>query len=194
MRRAAWLVAGLVLAAVPAARSGASFTATSVNPNSTFAAASPYDYAHFESQSTDSAGGTGYATRLGATPATPAATGGDATLTVDMGTWPRNTNSTTVMQVFTIKPPSPLPGGLTQMTASAQVLSAAGCTTGAIAVPAPGTATLKPGTRLAVPLVVNTRVLANRATTTCTLRITLTWTGYTGTFVAADVPVRLTNA
>lgn len=194
MRRAAGLAACLVLLAVPTVRSGANFNAKTANPNASFGAASPYDFGHFESQSTDSDATTGYATRAGITPATPAATGRDATLAVDMGTWPRGTNTTTVTKVFTIKPLSPLPGGLTQMTATAQVLTAAGCTAGAVTVPAPGSATLTPGTRFAVPLSVNTSVMAASATTTCTVRVTLTWSGYAGTFVFTDVPVKLKNA
>jgi len=120
----------LALLVVPAAlgavltvhASGASFTRASDSTISVTTAAAS-GWLHLYSQSTDPDGTTGYYSRKGSSPATPAATGVDTTMAVNLG-GQGTTGTQTINRVLTIKTPAAFPDGtVTQVTVTASLLA-----------------------------------------------------------------------
>ena len=117
------LLAFVVLAALACAvavvtASGASFTSAS---DTTLQAGteSVTSWLHLYSQSSDPDGQTGYATRSGTS--NPAATGTDATLTVNLGGKGTSGSNQTVSRVFSLRTVSPFPNGGSTITITASL-------------------------------------------------------------------------
>ena len=127
MRRLTVLLAAVAVLSLGALVqfSGASFTSGST---STVRVATDriQNWLHLYSQSTDPDGLTGYRVRLPGT--SPAATGADATLAVNLGILPKNTN-TVCNRVLTIKAPDPFPTGASMTVTASLVASTNGSTT-----------------------------------------------------------------
>ena len=196
----AWLAAAVTLA-LPAVRSDARFNSVSTNAANRVAADSPDNYVRLYSQSTDPAGLTGYATKRGAMPAVPAATGADATLTAGLGGF-KNQGATVITRVLTLQAVSPLPAGVTSLTVTPtlapdpttgkQPLTAATVSAldGSGAAP---TATLAAGAKRQLNLTVrtqpNSQFPGNNLLHTPTVTLLVTYPGYSGSFLNFTVPV-----
>jgi type II secretory pathway pseudopilin PulG len=196
------LVLGLVLLLTVAALlrvgwSGAVFSSAS-NSTVSVSVAGATSLLRLYSQSSDPDGLTGYFVQRGGS--TPAATGTDKTLSVNLGTF--GTNNTTCNRVFTIKAPSSFPSGVTSITVTATV--SADPTTGAQPINSFGfaavnnTARNNPVTLTAgQKMQCNLRVQVPRPSGTVyrpTLTITMTYTGYSGSFFQYSVPISMTSA
>jgi hypothetical protein len=196
------LVLGLVLLLTVAVLlrvgwSGAVFSSAS-NSTVSVSVAGATSLLHLYSQSTDPDGLTSYYVRRGGT--TPAATGTDKTLSVNLGTF--GTTNTTCNRVFTIKAPSSFPSGVTSITVTATL--SADPTTGVQPINSIGFATVNnSGRNNPVTLAAgqkmqcNLRVQVPRPSGTVyrpTLTITMTYTGYTGSFFQYSVPFAITSS
>jgi hypothetical protein len=122
-------VLGLVVVVVALLSSSVGSTSASLVDTSKSSVAGGADtvtrYLHVYSQSTDPDGLTGYYSRQGATPAQPAATGSDFTLSANLGGvgLPDNLTATSV---FTVAVVSPLPRSLANVTVAATLVADAG--------------------------------------------------------------------
>lgn len=194
---AAWLAAAATLA-LPAVRSDARFNSVSANPANAVAADGPDNYLRLYSQATDPAGLTGYAVKRGSSPVVPAATGASDTLAVALGAW-KNENGTTLARVLTLQALSPLPAGASPLTVTAalsadpvsgrQPLSQLtfSDTSGANAA---ATATLVAGAKKQLNLRVVTKGFpGNNTLLRPTITLTVTYPGYSGTFLSYAIPV-----
>lgn len=207
------LLAGALLGAVlvlgiTVPTSGANLTAVRTNPGNTLTADTPGRYLHGYSQSTDPTGLTAYAVKAGATPVTPAATGVDGTLAVNLGSH-KNENSVVVNRVLVVEAPSTLPSGITAVTVRVALavdpvsgLQPVAATTFA---PANGigtcsgsTVALSAGQRCQLNLTVNTRTsqgFNNNSTYVPTLFLIANFPGYTGSsFLDYRVPVTISTS
>ncbi len=176
--------------------SGAFFTARSAS-ELTVTADRIQNWLHLYSQSTDPDGDTGYALRAGVDPPTPAATGMDETLAVDLGTV--STNNVTFLRVFTVKVPAPLPQG-DRVTVTAYVLRDPQRPWQPIR--SIGFSPLGPGGGFTNPISIGSgqkyqlnllvRIPPSQAGTyDLTIRLTLTYAGYSGTFYQYLVPLKV---
>jgi len=197
---AAWLAATVTLA-LPAIRSDASFNTVSTNRANIVAADSPNNYLRLYSQSTDPAGLLSYAVKKNSSPAVPAATGTDGRLKVDLGGY-KNQSSLTITRAFTLQALSPLPAGASPLTVTASL--AADPVTGRQPITAVSfsntdgsgvapTATLTAGAKRQVNLTIRTQPAnvfpGNNVLHTATLTLTVTYPGYSGSFLNFAVPV-----
>ena len=197
---AAWVAASVTMA-LPAMRSDARFNSVSTNAGHSIAADSPANYLALYSQSTDPAGLTGYATKKGSTPLVPAATGSNLTLEAAMGGY-KNQSATTISRVLTLQALSPLPAGASPLTVTASL--AADPVTGRQPITAVSfsntdgsgvapTATLTAGAKRQVNLTIRTQPAnvfpGNNVLHTATLTLTVTYPGYSGSFLSFAVPV-----
>jgi hypothetical protein len=199
------LLGVLAGAATTGQSSGADFTAATANPGGTITADNPTRYAHGYSQSTDPTGLTGYAVK---TAGVPAATGSDATLVADVGSY-KNANNTTVTRLVVVAVPASLPVGVTSVTVKTSL--SADPTTGkqpivsAVFAAANGagtcsgtTVTLSAGQRCQVDIVINTRVpngFVNNSVYVPTLYLIVNLPGYTGSsFLDFPVPVTVSTS
>jgi hypothetical protein len=175
--------------------SGASFVSTSESTISVVTAASVANWLHLYSQSTDPDGLTGYYLQPGTT--APAAAGKDTGLTVDLGTYSRRSSST-CYRVFTVATPSTLPAG---SSATVTVSLSADPATGQQPISAVGFAQIG-ATTITNPITMNAgqkRQLNLRLTMPSqkgrayypSILITVTYTGYTGTYYQYSVPVKV---
>ena len=207
------LLAGAFLGAVlvlglTVPTSGANLTAVRTNPGNTLTAGTPGSYLHGYSQSTDPTGLTAYAVKAGATPVTPAATGVDGTLAVNLGSH-RNENNVSVTRVLVVAAPSALPSGITAVTVRVALavdpvsgLQPIAATTFA---PANGTGTcsgstvvLSAGQRCQLDITVQTRTnqgFSNNSSYAPTLYLIANFPGYTGSsFLDYVVPVTISTS
>ncbi len=202
-RRLLIAIALAVLTAVAGsivATSGATFTAASSSTASA-TSAGVSDFLHLYSQAsptgTDPDGLNGYYTQAGVTPTAMAATGSDATLSVNLGKEPSaNTNET---RVFTVKAPSTFPAGVTSITVAIidsvdpnNVINGIGFAnvgnSGRSA-----SVTMAAGAKQQVNI--RTAVPGTSGTVyTATITITVTYSGYTGSMFTYSVPFRVTRA
>jgi len=197
---AAWLAAAATLA-LPAMRSDARFNSVSANPATTVAADGPENYLALYSQATDPAGLTGYAVKRLSSPAVPAATGTSETLRVALGGF-KNQGATTISRALTLQAVSPLPAGASPLTVTASL--AADPVSGKQPITAVSfsnmdgsgsgpTATLAAGAKRQVNLTVKTQPNSvfpgNNVLHTATLTLTVTYPGYSGSFLSFAVPV-----
>ena len=175
--------------------SGASFTSAS---SSTLSASTGDERSllHIYSQSSDPDGLTGYYTQPGGS--TLAATGTDGTLAVDLGSQPFQ--ATNESRVFTIAAASPLPAGITSIIVTVSLTDDPG--TGDQPIQNIGfddirgnghmpPVTLTAGEKLQC----NIRTKGLRPSGTVyhpTVLITVTYTGFTGTFFRYSVPFTVT--
>jgi hypothetical protein len=192
-------------ASVPS--SGADFSAASNNPGNTLTADSPGRYLHGYSQATDPTGLTPYAAVSG-TPAVPAATGTDSTLSVDLGSY-KNVTTATITRVLVVAAPNPLPSGITAVTVRialavdpASGLQPITATTFAAAngtgTCSGSTVSLAAGNRCQLNLTITTRVnqgFTNNSSYTPVLYLIANFTGYTGSsFLDYPVPVAISTS
>ena len=196
MRRLIMFVAvtAVLAAAALVHVSGASFTSGST---STLSATTDriQNWLHLYSQSTDPDGLTGYWTRAPGT--SPAATGIDDTLAVNLGILPRGTD-TDCMRVFTVKTPSAFPTG-SSATVTASLVADPG--TGAQPIVAVRFSTPSGGLGSTTSLGVDrkaqfdmrVRPAAAGVTYHPTILITVTYTGMTATYYQYSVPVTVTG-
>lgn len=195
MRRAVLTFAAVLLALIAwfPPSSGASFVSTSDSTISVVAAASITDWLHLYSQSTDPDGLSGYYLQPGTT--VPAAVGKDASLAVDLGSYARRSTSA-CNRVFTVATPAALPVGssivvtaslVADPVTSKQPISAVGfAQIGATDTNNP--LTLSAGQKRQLNLKLT---MPNQKGRTYHPRIliTVTYTGYTGTYYQYSVPV-----
>jgi hypothetical protein len=195
MRRRVLLTAALALLAVTVTgRSDANFNATSANPGNSIAAAAMESYVRLYSQGSDPDGLTGYATRNGSAPVTPAASGVDRSLTAHLGGYD-NVNNTDVFRVFTVKAATSLPVAsvtvaLTPVADAAtggQPISQVYFSTVGSTANAGVSATLTAGQKRQVNVRVRTRTLTANTLYAPAVRVTVTYPGFTGTFFSYDV-------
>jgi hypothetical protein len=191
------LAAVITAIALPAVGSGANMNSTSANPHNTVHADGPANYLHLRSLATDPFGTTGYASRRGSSSSQVAATGMDTTLDVDLG-GNKNANNRVFDRVFTLDAASPLPAGASPITVAvslapdpvsgAQPITAATLTDLAGAA-AP--ASLTAGQRRQLNVTLNTMSLPANTLYAPTVTITVTFAGYSGSFLSYVVPVRV---
>ena len=192
-------------ASVPS--SGAGFVAASSNPGNTVTADSPGRYLHGYSQATDPTGLTPYAAVSGS-PAVPAATGVDSTLSVNLGSY-KNVATATITRVLVVAAPNPLPSGITAVTV--RIALAADPTSGLQPITATtfaaangtgtcsgSTVSLAAGNRCQLNLTITTRVnqgFSNNSSYTPVLYLIANFTGYTGSsFLDYPVPVAISTS
>jgi len=185
----------IVAASFSPATSGASFTNASTS-TITAGTAGAQTLLHLYSQSSDPDGLSSYYVRPGTS--TPAATGTDATLAVNLGN--QSNAFTTCNRVFTIKTPSSFPTGISSVTVTASLVADPG--TGLQPITAIGFATVG-GTGRTNP--VNPSSSAKRQCNLVvnaappsgtvyhpTVLITITYSGFAGTFFRYSVPFTVT--
>ena len=211
MTRAPLLVATLLVAVVAMGASvpssGAGFVAASSNPGNTLTGDSPGRYLHGYSQATDPTGLTPYAAVSGS-PAVPAATGVDSTLSVNLGSY-KNVATATITRVLVVAAPNPLPSGITAVTV--RIALAADPTSGLQPITATtfaaangtgtcsgSTVSLAAGNRCQLNLTITTRVnqgFSNNSSYTPVLYLIANFTGYTGSsFLDYPVPVAISTS
>jgi hypothetical protein len=198
--RLAAAVVGLVIAVAafaPPEQSGANFN-FQTKPTAGFTTDSASRYLHLYAQSTDPTGLGNYATKRLATPVELAATGTDETLSVELG---NRRGGGAVNRSFTIATPATLPAGVTQITADLNVVSIPWNFSDDIATVntiAAGNNSNNGGGSSTVTLTANQRRQVNIAVPNlggfgilyhATIEISITYTGYTGTFLHYSVPL-----
>lgn len=185
----------LIGASLTTGASNASFTHASSSTISASTAGAPV-LLHLYSQFTDPDGLGSYYRRPGTT--TPAATGSDTTLAVDLGLQP--STSVTCNRVFTIKTPPSFPAGITRVTVTATLVADPG--TGIQPITQIGFAsiggtgrynpiTISAGVKRQCNLVVATPKPAGTAYHP-TVLIAVTYSGFSGTFFRYSVPFTVT--
>jgi hypothetical protein len=157
-----------------------------------------HSWLHVYSQSTDPDGLTGYAVRRNSSPSVPAATGTDESVAVHLGGY---TGTTTVNRVITIKTPTAFPDGtITSVTVTASLM--ADGSTGkqpisAIGFAASGSAgrtnpvTLGRGVKDQMNLIVSVAGLTYNTLYVPTVKITVTFTGFTTAYYVYSIPVKV---
>ena len=173
----------------PPQSSGANFTAAAgAAPGNSIKADSVTNYLHLFSQGTDPAGLTGYAVKQGSSPSVVAATGSDLGLALQLGGWK---NAGTMNRVLTLQAAATLPAASITVTTtvppvpsqpvSSATINAVGSAGGTTSV------TLTPGVKRQLNINVS-KLPGNNALYNGTIQLSVTWTGYTGTFLTYSVP------
>ena len=190
------------------ATSDATFVSATSTGGSTVTADRPTNYLHAWTQGSDPTGLTAYATKAGTTPATPAATGSDATTVVDLGKY-KNVLATVITRVVVVAVPATLPTGVTSVTV--RVALAPDVATGLQPITATAfaaangtgtcagsTVTLTAGQRCQLNVTVLTRVssgFANNSVYVPALYLIANIPGYTGSgFLDYAVPVTISTS
>jgi len=194
-------LAAACAAAVALPASGANFASTTANTASVGMNSPAYYLRMLSDAADDDLTLPAYADKRNASPAVRAATGADDTLAVALGGY-KNTNNTSIPRVFTVQARSPLPPGVSSITVSAtllpdvsgkQPLTGYSFTTLA-GLDAAASVTLAPGDKRWLNLSASMKGSAfpgNNLLYTPTVRITVRYPGYTGTFLSHDVPVTI---
>jgi hypothetical protein len=182
--------------------SAAVFTSHSGNTGNAIATDTPSNYLHLYSQATDPAKLGSYFVR-GGTASTPAATGTDDSLAVDLGT---TSFSSTDRRTFVVDVPATLPsatGGSVRVDLRLEADPATGVqpitgygltlTSDSFTLGATG-ATLAAGQRRQVNLTISTSAMTRGVTYKPRVDVAVTYTGYTGTFLVYSVPVTVKRA
>jgi len=142
-----------------------------------------------------------YASKRNSSPAVKAATGVDGSLGVALGGY-KNTNNTSIPRVFSVQARPTLPAGVPSITVTATLLPdvsgkqpLTGHTfTNLLGLNPTSSVTLGPGDKRWVNLSASMKGSAfpgNNLLYTPTVRITVRYPGYTGTFLSYDVPVTI---
>lgn len=198
MKRALAVLAAVAFVAVPV--SNANFNAQSANSLSV-QLRSTNEFLKLLSDAADTSPLTGYADKRQSSPAVKAATGADDALVVSLGGF-KNTNVTPVPQVLTLEAASPLPGGITSITVSGALVADAGGKQPLTAfsfTPVGGgattsTVTLTAGQKAWLNVSASMKGApfpGNNLLYTPYVRLTVNYTGYTGTFFSYRVPMRI---
>ena len=192
-------LAVLGLAAAVTSFAGASFTAQSTNAGNALSADTTSNYLGIYSQVGNPGGLTGYAVRKGMSPSTPAASGTNDDLAVNLGGY-NDVNATNANRVLTLTTPAALPSGVTSVTVALSVV--ADPTTGIQPIsdyniattsnssPAK-TVTLGAGTTRQVNLAIKTKGLTGNLQYVPQLVVQVTFNGYSGGFLSYVVPVKV---
>jgi hypothetical protein len=181
--RLAAIVAAVALL-VPPARSGASFTAQHLTAGNSVGTDSVRNYLRLYSQGSDPAGLTGYAVKSLSSPAVPAATGVDGSLTAQLGGWK---NSGTMNRVLTLEARSAI-------TVTASLSPAAGTPVASALIADIGSAggatsvTLAAGQKRQVNLGL-VKFGGNNVLYRPVLMLNVTYAGYSGDFLSYAVPM-----
>jgi hypothetical protein len=199
MRRVLLVLLALALVAVPVSR--ANFNSTVTRP-STFTTELVSNYLKLFSDAADTTPLTGYADKRNSSPVVKAATGADAGIDVALGGY-KNTNNTAIPQVLTLQAPATLPNGITSITVTATLIADAASgkqpLTGYTFSPLGGGAgtasvTLTPGQKVWLNLSASMKGSAfpgNNQLYEPRVRVTVRYTGYSGTFLSYEVPVSI---
>jgi hypothetical protein len=199
MRPALLVLLALAVISVPVA--GANFNST-VTVSGTVTTEPVSDYLKLFSDATDTTPLTGYAEKRGSNPVVNAATGADTGLAVALGGY-KNTNTTPIPQVLTLQAPNPLPNGITSITVTGTLVadgpSGKQPLTGYTFSPLGGGAgtasvTLTPGQKVWLNLSASMKgslFPGNNLLYNPRVRLTVRYTGYSGTFLSYDVPVTI---
>ena len=200
MRRGALLIlVALAVVAVPV--TGANFNSR-VTTSGTVSTELVSDYLKLFSDAADTSPLTGYADKRNSSPVVKAATSADAGLTVALGGY-KNTNVTPIPQVLTLQAPSPLPNGIASITVTATLVadgpSGKQPLTGYTFSPLGGGAgtanvTLTPGQKVWLNLSASMKgslFPGNNLLYNPRVRLTVRYTGYSGTFLSYEVPVSI---
>ena len=194
-------LAAVCVAAVALPASGANFASSSAN-GATVATDAVANYLRMYSAGSDpDIVPLAYATKRNASPATLAATGVDGTLRVALGGY-KNTNNTSIPRVFTVQARGTLPAGVPSITVTATLLPDVSgkqpltgySFTNLLGLNPTSSVTLGPGDKRWVNLSASMKGSAfpgNNHLYTPTVRITVRYPGYTGTFLSYDVPVTI---
>jgi hypothetical protein len=202
------LLGVLLAGSARGATSDATFVSRTSTGGSTVTADRPTNYLHAWTQGSDPTGLTAYATQAGTTPATPAATGSDATTVVDLGRY-KNALATVITTVLVVAVPATLPTGVTSVTV--RVALAADVATGLQPITATtfaaangtgtctgSTVTLTAGQRCQLNLTVLTRVssgFSNNSVYVPAVYLIANIPGYTGSgFLDYAVPVTISTS
>jgi hypothetical protein len=199
MMRALLVLLALAVVAVPVA--GANFNATVTVPG-TITTEPVSDYLKLFSDAADTSPLTGYADKRSSSPVVKAATGEDTGLAVALGGY-KNTNTTPIPQVLTLQAPDPLPNGITSITVTGTLVadgpSGKQPLTGYTFSPLGGGAgtasvTLTPGQKVWLNLSASMKgslFPGNNLLYNPRVRLTVRYTGYSGTFLSYEVPVSI---
>jgi hypothetical protein len=199
MRRALLVLLVLAVVAVPFA--GANFNSTVTVPG-TITTELVSDYLKLFSDAADTSPLTGYADKRNSSPVVKAATGADTGLAVALGGY-KNTNNTPIPQVLTLQAPDPLPNGITSITVTGTLVadgpSGKQPLTGYTFSPLGGGAgtasvTLTPGQKAWLNLSASMKgslFPGNNLLYEPHVRLTVRYTGYSGTFLSYEVPVSI---
>ncbi len=198
MRRVLLVLVVLAIVAVPA--TGANFNSR-VTTSGTVTTELVSDYLKLFSDAADTSPLTGYADKRLSAPPVKAATGADSALAVSLGGF-KNTNTTPVPQVLTLQAASPLPSGITSITITGALIADAGGKQPLTAfsfTPVGGGATTSSVTLTAGQKVwlnvsaamKGSQFPGNNLLYTPYVRLTVNYTGYTGTFLSYQVPMHI---
>jgi hypothetical protein len=187
-----------VVAVVAVPVSSANFNSRSKTV-ATASAAATSDYLRLWSQGTDPAGLTGYAVKTNSSPAVPAATGSDMSLKVAAGGH-KNDPGSTLNRVLTVQARNPLPAGVSSITLSGSLIADPGgrqplsgySFSPNAGTPTSSTITLTAGQKAQLNLSLrlkNTIFPGNNFLYNPLVLITVTFAGYSGTFLSYRVPV-----
>jgi hypothetical protein len=199
MMRALLVLLALAVVAVPVA--GANFNSTVTVPG-TITTEPVSDYLKLFSDAADTSPLSGYADKRGSSPVVKAATGADTGLAVALGGY-KNTNTTPIPQVLTLQAPDPLPNGITSITVTGTLVadgpSGKQPLTGYTFSPLGGGAgtasvTLTPGQKVWLNLSASMKgslFPGNNLLYNPRVRLTVRYTGYSGTFLSYEVPVSI---
>ncbi len=124
MKRLTTVLVGLALLACGGVVESTSTAAFTYGSTSTVTATAniPYLWLHLYSSASDPDGDTGYATRAGYTPTTPAASGMDDTIAVHVGSW-ADSKAHDISRVLKLKTPATFPDGLTSVKVTATLVA-----------------------------------------------------------------------
>jgi hypothetical protein len=199
MRRALLVLLTLAVVAVPVA--SANFNSTVTVP-ATVTTEPVSDYLKLFSDAADTSPLTGYVDKRNSNPVVKAATGADTGLAVALGGY-KNTNNTPIPQVLTLQAPNPLPNGITSITVTGTLVadgpSGKQPLTGYTFSPLGGGAgtasvTLTPGEKVWLNLSASmkgSQFPGNNLLYEPRVRLTVRYTGYSGTFLSYEVPVSI---
>lgn len=198
MKRALVALAAAALVAVPV--SNANFNARSSNSLGV-QMRSTSELLHLLSDAADTSPLTGYADKRQSSPAVRAATGSDDAIDVSLGGF-KNTNVTPLPQVLTLQAPTPLPSGITSITVTGALVADASGKQPLVSysfTPVGGGAatssvTLTAGQKVWLNISASMKGApfpGNNLLYTPYVRLTVNYTGYTGTFFSYLVPMHI---
>jgi len=194
------LLAAVCAAVLALPASSANFASSSANTASV-TTNSTANYLRMLSDEADDSLLLGYATKRNSNPVVAAAMGADDGLAVALGGY-KNTNNTSIPRVFTVQARNTLPAGVSQITVSITLLPDVSgkqpltgySFTNLLGLLPSSTVTLGPGDKRWVNLSASMKGSAfpgNNLLYTPTVRVTVRYPGYTGSFLSYDVPVTI---
>ena len=195
------LLAAVCAAVLALPASSANFASSSANTASVTTNSTANYLRMLSDEADDSLTLLGYATKRNSNPVVAAAMGADDGLAVALGGY-KNTNNTSIPRVFTVQARNTLPAGVSQITVSITLLPDVSgkqpltgySFTNLLGLLPTSTVTLGPGDKRWVNLSASMKGSAfpgNNLLYTPTVRVTVRYPGYTGSFLSYDVPVTI---